>query len=418
MHSNDTILVIGGTGKTGRRVAERLTARGVPVRIGSRGSQPAFDWDDPATWPAAIEGTTAAYVAFAPDLALPGAAAAVREVARLASDAGLRRLVLLSGRGEEEALRAEAEVRSAFPGVTVLRCSFFAQNFTEGAFAPDVQAGELALPVGDVREPFIDADDIADAAVAALLEDGHEGELYELTGPRLLTFAEAVGDTARVRSVPMAEFTAGLASVGLGKAEIALLEYLFGEVLDGRNASVTDGVQQRARPRAARRRGDGAMSGAVAALVIVAAVGAACTGGVLFAFSSFVMPALRRLPAGAGRGRDAVHQRHRGAPAVHARVRGTAVLSVALVVVALTALDEPYAPWLIVAAVLYLVGVFGLTMAYHVPRNDALAALAPDAPETAVAWGRYVAEWTTANHVRSAAGLLAAAALAIALRVG
>ena len=188
MHSNDTILVIGGTGKTGRRVAERLTARGVPVRIGSRRSQPAFDWDDPATWPAAIEGTTAAYVAFAPDLALPGAAAAVREVARLASDAGLRRLVLLSGRGEEEALRAEAEARSAFPGVTVLRCSFFAQNFTEGAFAPDVQAGELALPVGDVREPFIDADDIADAAVAALLEDGHEGELYELTGPRLLTF--------------------------------------------------------------------------------------------------------------------------------------------------------------------------------------------------------------------------------------
>ena len=244
MHSKDTILVIGGTGKTGRRVAERLTARGVPVRIGSRGSQPAFDWDDPATWPAAIEGATAAYVAFAPDLAVPGAAAAVRDVARLASDAGLRRLVLLSGRGEQEALRSEAEVRSAFPGVTVLRCSFFAQNFTEGAFAPDVQAGELALPVGDVREPFIDADDIADAAVAALLEDGHEGELYELTGPRLLTFAEAVGDTARVRSVPMAEFTAGLASVGLGKAEIALLEYLFGEVLDGRNTSLTDGVER------------------------------------------------------------------------------------------------------------------------------------------------------------------------------
>jgi uncharacterized protein YbjT (DUF2867 family) len=217
MHSTEPILVIGGTGKTGRRVAERLTARGVPVRIGSRTAQPAFDWDDPATWPAAIAGTSAAYVAFAPDLAIPGAAAAVRTVARLASDAGLRRLVLLSGRGEEGALRAEAEARSAFPGVTVLRCSFFAQNFTEGAFAPGVQAGELALPVGDVRESFIDADDIADAAV---------------------------GDTARVRTVPMAEFAGGLASVGLEEAEIALLEYLFGEVLDGRNASVTDGVQQ------------------------------------------------------------------------------------------------------------------------------------------------------------------------------
>ena len=118
------------------------------------------------------------------------------------------------------------------------------QNFTEGAFAPDVQAGELAVPVGDVREPFIDAGDIADAAVAALLEAGHEGRLYELTGPRLLTFAEAVGDAARVRTVPMAEFTAGLRAYGLSKGEVALLEYLFGEVLDGRNASVTDGVRR------------------------------------------------------------------------------------------------------------------------------------------------------------------------------
>jgi uncharacterized protein YbjT (DUF2867 family) len=244
MHSTDTVLVIGGTGKTGRRVADRLTARGVPVRIGSRSSEPRFDWDDPATWPAAIAGTTAAYVAFAPDLAMPGAAAAVREVARLAAAARLRRLVLLSGRGEEEALRAEQEVRLEFPGVTVLRCSFFAQNFTEGAFAPDVRAGELALPVGDVREPFIDADDIADAAVAALLEDGHGGALYELTGPRLLTFAEAVGDAARVRTIPMADFTAQLASYGLTKGEVALLEYLFTEVLDGRNASVGDGVQR------------------------------------------------------------------------------------------------------------------------------------------------------------------------------
>jgi uncharacterized protein YbjT (DUF2867 family) len=244
MHSTDPILVIGGTGKTGRRVADRLAARGVPVRIGSRGATPRFDWDDRSTWAPAIAGTSAAYLAFAPDLAVPGAATAVREVARLAAEAGLRRLVLLSGRGEEEALRAEAEVRAAFPAVTVLRCSFFAQNFTEGAFAPDVQAGELALPVSDVREPFIDADDIADAAVAALLEDGHEGELYELTGPRLLTFDEAVGDAASVRTVPMTEFTAQLRDLGLPAGEVTLLEYLFTEVLDGRNASVTDGVRR------------------------------------------------------------------------------------------------------------------------------------------------------------------------------
>ena len=244
MHSTDPILVIGGTGKTGRRIADRLTARGVPVRIGSRGATPPFDWADPSTWPDAIAGTSAAYVAFAPDVAVPGAGAAVRQVAQLASDAGLRRLVLLSGRGEEEALHAEEEVRAAFPAATVLRCSWFAQNFTEGAFAAAVEGGELAVPVSDVREPFIDAEDIADAAVVALLEDGHEGRLYELTGPRLLTFAEAVGDAARVRTVPMAEFTAQLASYGVDEAEIALLEYLFGEVLDGRNASVTDGVQR------------------------------------------------------------------------------------------------------------------------------------------------------------------------------
>ena len=160
------------------------------------------------------------------------------------------------------------------------------------------------------------------------------------------------------------------------------------------------------------------MSGAVAALVIVAAVGAACTGGALFAFSSFVMPALRRLPAAQGVAAMQSTNVTAVRPPFMLPFAGTAVLSIALIVVALTSLDESYAPWLIVGAVLYLVGVFGLTMAYHVPRNDALAGLAPDAPETAVAWGRYVSEWTTANHVRSAAGLLAAAALALALRVG
>jgi uncharacterized membrane protein len=159
------------------------------------------------------------------------------------------------------------------------------------------------------------------------------------------------------------------------------------------------------------------MSTGVTALVIVAAVGAGCTGGVLFAFSSFVMPALRRLPAAQGVAAMQSVNVTAVRPPFMLPFAGTAVLSVALIVVALTALDESYALWLIVAAVLYLGGVFGLTMAYHVPRNDALDTLVPDAPETAAAWGRYLAEWTTANHVRSAAGLLAAAALGIALTV-
>jgi uncharacterized membrane protein len=159
------------------------------------------------------------------------------------------------------------------------------------------------------------------------------------------------------------------------------------------------------------------MSTAVAALVIVTAVGAGCTGGVLFAFSSFVMPALRRLPPAQGVAAMQSINVTAVRPPFMLAFGGTAALSVALVVVAATTLGEAYAPWLLVAAVLYLVGVLGLTMTYHVPRNDALAALVPDAPETTAAWTRYAAEWTTANHVRAAAGLLATAALGIALRV-
>ena len=105
--------------------------------------------------------------------------------------------MLLSGRGEEEAQRAEAELRASGADWTIVRCSWFSQNFSEDHLREPVLAGEVALPVGDVPEPFVDADDIADVAVAALTEDGHAGELYELTGPRLLTFADAVGEIAR-----------------------------------------------------------------------------------------------------------------------------------------------------------------------------------------------------------------------------
>jgi len=245
------ILVLGGTGKTGRRVAEHLKARGVSVRIGSRSATPPFDWNDQATWPAALEGVRSVYVSYYPDIAAPGAPDAVGALVRMAAEAGVTRLVQLSGRGEEEAQRAEELVREAMPGATILRCSWFAQNFTEGACAPDVLAGELALPVGDVGEPFVDVEDIADAAVAALLEDGHEGQLYEITGPRLLTFEQAIAEISAVsgrrvtfRRVPMEEFRKGMAAAGLPEEEIALLSYLFGEVLDGRNERVEDGLQR------------------------------------------------------------------------------------------------------------------------------------------------------------------------------
>jgi uncharacterized protein YbjT (DUF2867 family) len=246
-----TTLVLGGTGKTGRRVTERLRARDVPVRVGSRSGEPRFDWDVPATWAPALQGAQAAYISYAPDLAVPGGAEAVDSFARLAGELGVRRLVLLSGRGEPEAQRAEQLVLASGPDVTVVRCSWFDQNFSEDYLREPVLAGEVALPAGDATEPFVDADDIADVAVAALTEDGHSGEVYELTGPRLLTFAEAIAEIADATGRPIAfvpvtidEYTSALSEHEFPEEYVSLLAYLFTEVLDGRNAHVTDGVER------------------------------------------------------------------------------------------------------------------------------------------------------------------------------
>jgi uncharacterized protein YbjT (DUF2867 family) len=250
-HSTGPVLVLGGTGKSGRRVADRLARLGTPVRIGSRTAPTPFRWEDPATWPSAVAGVRAAYVCYHPDLAVPGAADTVAAFARLAVEAGVDRLVLLSGRGETEARRAEDLVRAVAPATTIVRCGFFAQNFSEGAFLPEVLDGALHLPVGEVREPFVDLDDVADVATAALLDDRHAGCLHELTGPHLLSFEEAVAEVSRAAGRPVAfhrlspeEYAAAAASLGLPEEVVQLLLYLFTEVLDGRNASVTDGVRQ------------------------------------------------------------------------------------------------------------------------------------------------------------------------------
>jgi uncharacterized protein YbjT (DUF2867 family) len=246
-----TILVLGATGKTGRRVVQRLRARGVPTRAGSRTAQPPFDWEDRDTWAPALSGVAAVYVTYYPDLAVPGAPEAVGELARLAREQGVRRIVLLSGRGEEEAQRSEEIVQQAGVDWTILRSSWFDQNFSEGFLLDAVLAGELALPVGAVREPFVHADDLADIAVAALIEDGHAGQLYEVTGPRLMTFgaavaeiAEATGRELRFETVPMESFGADLGRQGLSDDEAWLVTYLFSEVLDGRNESLADGIQR------------------------------------------------------------------------------------------------------------------------------------------------------------------------------
>jgi uncharacterized protein YbjT (DUF2867 family) len=246
-----TTLVLGGTGKTGRRVVERLRSRGLPVRAASRRGEPPFDWDDRDTWAPALRGVTGAYVSFYPDLAVPGAADTVGDFSRLAVEHGVDRLVLLSGRGEEEARRAEQAVQEAGAEWTVVRCSWFNQNFTESFLLESVLAGEVALPVDGVPEPFVDAEDIADVAVAALTEDGHARQVYELTGPRLLRFAEAIDEIAaasgrpvRFVRVSVEQFTSALSEQGVPDDAASLMTYLFTEILDGRNAQLADGVRR------------------------------------------------------------------------------------------------------------------------------------------------------------------------------
>ena len=246
-----TTLVLGGTGKTGRRVAGRLMARGLPVRVGSRSGKPPFDWEDQATWAPTLRNVASVYLSYYPDLAIPGAVDKIRSFTELAVGRGIRRLVLLSGRGEEEAQRCEQVVRDAGADWTLLRASWFSQNFSESYLLEPVLSGEVILPAGNVPEPFVDAEDIADVAVAALTEDGHEGQLYELTGPRMLTFAEAVAEIAQatgreIRYVQVSpeQYAPMLAEYGVPAEYVWLLNYLFTTVLDGRNAHLTDGVQR------------------------------------------------------------------------------------------------------------------------------------------------------------------------------
>ncbi len=249
--SDKITLVLGGTGKTGRRVAERLKARGVPTRIASRSGTPAFDWNEKSTWDGVLDGVRAAYISYAPDLAIPGATDAIRAFVARAVEHGVERLVLLSGRGEEEAQHCERIVQDAGVEWTVVRASWFNQNFSEGEFLGMVHDGAITLPTADIPEPFVDVNDIADVAVAALTEEGHDGEIYEVTGPRMLTFAQvakeiscAAGREVKFIQIPNEDFAAAIAESGAPKEITWLLNYLFSTVLDGRNAHLCDGVQR------------------------------------------------------------------------------------------------------------------------------------------------------------------------------
>jgi uncharacterized protein YbjT (DUF2867 family) len=246
-----TVLVLGATGKTGRRVVARLNSAGHNVRAGSRSAAVPFSWDDRSTWDELLRGVDGAYVVYAPDVSIPGADEQVGALAKLARRAGVRRLVLLSGRGEQGAINSESSVRSSFPDATIVTASWFAQNFSEDFLADFVAAGDIALPAGTVAEPFVDAEDIADIVASALTTDDHQGQRYEVTGPRLLTFADVAADltAATGRAITYTPVTAAqsarrMAQQGVAPELIEMLTHLFTEVLDGRNASLADGVQR------------------------------------------------------------------------------------------------------------------------------------------------------------------------------
>jgi uncharacterized protein YbjT (DUF2867 family) len=244
-------LVTCGTGKTGRRVVQRLTDHGLPVRVGSRAGDPPFDWSDRETWNAALADVDAVYLAYLPDIGAPQAADDITAFGDLATAMGVRRVVLLSGRNEPMAQRCENVVQRYPWEWTVVRSSVFNQDFSEGYWLGPVRDGLVPLPAGDVSEPFVDAEDVADVAAAALTEHGHAGQVYELSGPRSLTFAEAVAEIAtasgrpvRYEPVTTEQFAASMAQDGVPVEEAEFLADLFAALFDGRNAATTDGVQR------------------------------------------------------------------------------------------------------------------------------------------------------------------------------
>lgn len=247
--SKGAVLVTGGTGKTGRRLVERLKHAGRTVRVGSRNAAIPFDWERPDSWARALEGMSAVYVSFQPDLAVPRGVDAVRAFLQRARSDGIEKIVLISGRGEPEAEEAEQALRDIGADWTILRASWFAQNFSESFFLDSIVAGDVMLPEGLAAEPFVDAEDIADIAAAAFSDSRHSRQLYELTGPEPVTFEDAVAAIARAAgrtidylSVSREEYRAELMRHQVPDAYVDLLMYLFTTVLDGRNAPLCDGV--------------------------------------------------------------------------------------------------------------------------------------------------------------------------------
>lgn len=246
------ILVIGGTGKTGRRVVEGLSELGHHVTVGSRKGIPAFNWEDYSTFAPALNGMDRAYIVYYPDLAVPGAKEAITALTEAALKEGLEKVVLLSGKGETEAEACEEIVANSGLNYTLVRASWFNQNFSEGAFLDFVLAGQVALPMPEAEIPFVDADDIAEVVSEVLINDNYNGQTITVTGPEKLRFRELVEKMAQgigrdIRYIPITieKFKEGMKAAGLPDSYIWLFGYLFKEVLGNPdNQAVSSDVER------------------------------------------------------------------------------------------------------------------------------------------------------------------------------
>ncbi|WP_046743145.1 SDR family oxidoreductase [Kordia zhangzhouensis] len=232
------ILVIGGTGKTGRRVVKQLQNQGIEPKIGSRNATPSFDWNQKDTWVAALHGIENIYITYYPDLAVPGAKEAIESLVYLAKELGVKKIVLLSGKGETEAEACEKIVMNSGVNYTIVRASWFNQNWSESFFLDAVLSGEVALPMSNIPIPFVDADDIAEVAATVLLDDSYNGKIIEVTGPELITFKEIISiiekathRTLHFHEITLQQYIDGMTQQQIPAEVVWLIEYLFSHVL-------------------------------------------------------------------------------------------------------------------------------------------------------------------------------------------
>ena len=248
---NSHILIVGANGKTGARVQARLVEAGMSTRGVSRSTTPSFDWTRPEQWRTALKGARAAYLTYHPDLSVPEAEGHIRRFCELAAQEGLEHVVLLSGRNEAGAQRAEQVLRESGLEWNVVQASWFAQNFSEDFMVESVLNGELLVPAGTAGEPFVDIDDLADVVVATILEPGLRNRLFEVTGPEVLSFSECVaqisaaaGYGVKLTELPMDDYIEALRQQAVPNYLLELLRDLFADLFDGRSAYTAQGVRE------------------------------------------------------------------------------------------------------------------------------------------------------------------------------